>query len=226
MPFREIPGIRAIEEAVGRATEMGRPVVYSPGYADVSGSTAPAGLAGVTLLSHVARLCSRYDTGLKVTVGHANTYALTLETVKDAYLAEGKPETFDPGDIYFTSEQQFAFAAATLGVVQREKPAATFYTGYFAAEAILLAEGAAAVGSITISGTTNYFQIPFFVAACDYTMIGEEFLAASAFITRDPNQVGSIAGQDYVKICAIILVLCGVVLTTANIDWLTTLLSK
>lgn len=224
--FRPIAGLDAVEEAIGRATEMGKPVLYSPGYADVAGTTAPPTIAGLDLLSHVGRLAARYDTKLLVTVGHANTYALALEVMRNAYLAEGKPDAFNPENIFFTSDVQFAFTAATLGVAQREKPAATFYTGYFAAEAIILAEAAAAVNSISIAGTTNYFQIPFFVAACDYTMIGEEFLAAGAFISKDPARIGSIAGQDYVKILAIAVVVIGAVLKTMNNNWMINLLKR
>lgn len=224
--FRPIAGLDAVEEAIGRATEMGKPVLYSPGYADVAGTTAPPTIAGLDLLSHVGRLAARYDTTIVVTVGHANTYALTLEVLRNAYLTEGKPDAYDPESVYFTSDVQFAFTAATLGLVQREKPAATFYTGYFAAEAIILAEAAAAVNSISIAGTTNYFQIPFFVAACDYTMIGEEFLAAGAFISKDPMRIGSIAGQDYVKMLSLMLVLVGIVMRTFKNDWLVTLLKR
>jgi len=224
--FRRIPGLDAIEEAVGRATEMGKPILFTPGYANVSGKTGPASLAGLDLLAHVGRLAARYDTSLTVTVGHPNTYALAFDVLRNAYLAEGKPDAFDPEEIYFTSEIQFAFTAATLGVIQRAKPAAAFLTGYFAAEAIILSEAAASTGSITISGTTNYFQIPFFVAACDYTMIGEEFLAAGAFISGDPRRIGSIAGQDYAKVLAIALVVVGFVLSSMKIDWLTKVLEK
>ena len=226
MQMRPIAGLQAVEEAGGRATEMGKPIFYSPGYADVAGTTAPPMLAGLNLLSHVSRLAARYSTKLVVTVGHANSYALATEIMRNAYLAEGKPDEFDIGNIYFTSEVQFAFTAASLGIMQREKPATAFLTGYFAAEAIVLAEAAAATQSMTISGTTNYFQIPFFMAACDYTMIGEEFLAAGAFISNNADLIGSIAGQDYVKLVAILTLLLGAVLKTMGNDWILNLLKK
>ncbi len=210
--MRPIPGLQAVEEAVGRATEMGKPIFYSPGYADVAGTTAPPTLAGLNLLAHVGRLAARYNTRLVTTVGHANTYALATEILRNAYIVEGKADGFDIGSIYFTSEVQFAYTAASVGLIQREKPATAFLTGYFAAEAIVLAEATAATNSLSISGTTNYFQIPFFMAACDYTMIGEEFLAAGAFISNDPDLMGTIAGQDYVKIVAIVLLLAGAVM--------------
>lgn len=212
--MRPIPGLVAIEEAVGRATEMGKPVFISPGYADVAGTTAPATLAGLDVMGHVGRLAARYNTKIIATVGHANTYALATEVLRNSYLVEGKLEDFDIGSINFTSEVQFAFTAASVGLMQREKPATAFLTGYYAAEAIILAEAASASQSMSISGTTNYFQTPFFMAACDYTMIGEEFLAAGAFISGDEQRVGSIVGQDYIKIAGIIALLLGAVLIT------------
>lgn len=224
--MRPIPGLQAVEEAVGRATEMGKPVFYSPGYADVAGTTAPPTLAGLNLLAHVARLAARYSTRLVVTVGHPNTYALTTEIVRNAFIVEGKPDEYDVGNIYFTSEVQFAYTAASVGLMQREKPATAFLTGYFAAEAIVLAEAAAATQSLTISGTTNYFQIPFFMAACDYTMIGEEFLAAGAFISRDPGLIGSIAAQDFVKIVGITVLLLGALLKSFGSDFILSLLKR
>lgn len=227
-PFhmRAIPGLQAVEEAVGRATEMGKPIFYSPGYADVAGTTAPPTLAGLNLLSHVGRLAARYNTRLVTTVGHANTYALATEILRNAYVVEGKVDSFDIGNVYFTSEVQFAYTAASVGLIQREKPATAFLTGYFAAEAIVLAEATAATNSLSISGTTNYFQIPFFMAACDYTMIGEEFLAAGAFISNDPDLIGSIAGQDYLKIVAIFALLLGAVLKTLGNDTIVNLLKR
>ncbi len=224
--IRPIPGLQAVEEAVGRATEMGQPIFYSPGYADVAGTTAPPTLAGLNLLSHVGRLAARYNTRLVTTVGHANTYALAIEILRNAYVAEGRPDEFDLANVYFTSEVQFAYTAASVGLVQREKPATAFLTGYFAAEAIVIAEATAATNSMSISGTTNYFQIPFFMAACDYTMIGEEFLAAGAFISNEPNLIGSIAGQDYVKILAIAVLLLGAILKTAGSDVVIDLLKR
>ncbi|MBS3984321.1 MAG: hypothetical protein KGZ66_01795, partial [Selenomonadales bacterium] len=39
--LRRIAGLDAMEEAIGRATEMGRPVHFSPGIADITGDTVP-----------------------------------------------------------------------------------------------------------------------------------------------------------------------------------------
>jgi len=49
MFIRRIPGLTAIEEAVGRATEMGRPVFFSPGLDGISITT----LQALAILSYV-----------------------------------------------------------------------------------------------------------------------------------------------------------------------------
>ncbi|MED6307593.1 MAG: DUF6754 domain-containing protein, partial [Planctomycetota bacterium] len=79
---------------------------------------------------------------------------------------------------------------------------------------LILAETGNSVGAIQIAGTANPSQLPFFVAACDYTLIGEEFFAASAYLSGQPDQLGSLKGQDVGKILAGLFILVGVVLAT------------
>ena len=90
-----------------------------------------------------------------------------------------------------------------MGAMVREKPAACFYMGVFYAERLLLlAETGNSVGAIQVAGTAMPAQLPFFVAACDYTLIGEEFFAASAYLSGEPSQLGSLRGQDMSASCS------------------------
>lgn len=57
-------------------------------------------------------------------------------------------------------------------------------------------------------------QLPFFVAACDYTLIGEEFFAASAYLSGEPEQLGSLKGQDVGKVMVAALLIVGVAMAT------------
>ena len=57
-------------------------------------------------------------------------------------------------------------------------------------------------------------QLPFFVAACDYTLIGEELFAASAYLSGEPKQLGSLKGQDVGKIIAMAAILLGMFFAT------------
>jgi hypothetical protein len=96
----------------------------------------------------------------------------------------------------------------------RKRPAACFYMGAFYAESLLLAETGNLIGAIQVAGTAMPSQLPFFVAACDYTLIGEEFFAASAYLSGDPDQLGSLKGQDVGKLIVGGLILVGVAMVS------------
>jgi len=66
-------------------------------------------------------------------------------------------------------------------------------------------------GSIQIAGTDQLIQMSFFIVACDFTLIGEELFAASAYLSKEPEQVGSIKGQDWGKVIFAGLSFLGVV---------------
>jgi hypothetical protein len=120
-------------------------------------------------------------------------------------LRAGRPDLYYDDMVHYISDDQFAYAAGVNGIMIREKPAACFYQGKFYAESLLLAETGNSIGAIQIAGTGSASQIPFFVTACDYTLIGEEFFAASAYLSNKPELIGSIKGQDIVKFMVMIL---------------------
>jgi hypothetical protein len=151
------------------------------------------------VLQHVARLTARYNTELDVPNKDPLTFASARETVKEAYLQEGRPDLYNESIVHYVTYDQFAYTASVSGIMVRERPAANFLIGAFHAESLLLAETGQAAGAIQIAGTAEIAQLPFFVCACDYTLIGEELYAAGAYLSRDPAMLGSIKGQDYTK---------------------------
>ena len=224
--IRKIAGLEAIEEAVGRATEMGRLVHFSPGIAGLSGVTAAQTFAGLETLSMVAKLVARYGAKLLVSIRVAIVLPLAEEIVRQAYMAEGAIEAYDPECVQYLSSQQFAYAAAVMGIIQREKAAASILLGGFWAESLMIAEAGFHAGAIQIAGSANITQVPFFVAACDYVLIGEELYAAGAIASGNPVKLGSIAGQDIAKLYAIILLVIGILGATAGSNFLADLMGK
>lgn len=208
--IRRIPGLDAIDEAVGRATEMGRPMLLQPGLEAIDVVV----LQAIAILAYVARAAARFGNRILVPVASATVTPVAEEAIREAYNAEGRLEDFRPDDIMFLSDRQFAFAAGVAGLIQREKIAASFMFGYYFAESLIMAENANQVGAIQVAGTVQTTQIPFLIAACDYVIIGDEFYAATAFLTREPTLVGSLVGQDYGKIAILSICVLGVVFAT------------
>lgn len=215
--IRRIAGLNAVDEAIGRATELGKKVLYIPGIMSLEENQTIASLA---VLGHVAKLTARNATDLEVPNKDPLTFAATRETVREAYMETGRPDLYTEEMVNYVTYDQFAYTASVSGKMVREKPAANFFIGSFYAESLLLAETGQTTGAIQIAGTAEIAQLPFFVVTCDYTLIGEELYAASAYLSRDPAFLGSIKGQDYTKGLIIMLIVLGSILMGFGISFL------
>ena len=222
--IRRIAGLDALEECVGRATEMGRPVHFIPGIAGLNASTAPQTLAAINILAHVSSLTAKQGADLTVSIRQPMVMPLVVETVRDSYSAEGLLDAFPLDGIQFLGWTQFAFTGAVLGRLRRERPAANLMFGGLYAETLMIAETGAEVGAMQVMGTAAVYQIPFMLAACDYALIADEIYAADAYLSKDPTTLGSLRGVDIGKLLGLIAIIIGSILTTFNIDWLKTIL--
>ena len=212
--IRRIQGLEAVDEAIGRATEMGKPVLYLCGLDTIASLST---LAAINVLGRVARRVADYDSDLVVPCRDPVVLTVAQEVVREGYVDRGRPDAYREDKIFFVTDDQFAYTAATCGIMMREKPAANFFMGGYYAESLLLAETGAASGAIQIAGTDSLPQLPFFITTCDYTLIGEELFAASAYLSREPMLLGSLKGQDVGKALIMLLILVQSLLFVAEI---------
>jgi hypothetical protein len=212
--LRRIPGLDAVDEAIGRATELGKPILYLTGAHDLHD---PSTIAAAVILGKVAKRAALYETELLVPHREPITMAVCQEITKQAYLEAGKPDLFKEDTNFFITADQFSYTAAVDGIMLRKKPAANFFMGAYFAESLLLTETGAGTGAIQIAGTDSDHQLPFFVTTCDYTLIGEELYAASAYLSKEPVQVGTLRGQDIGKAVILGVLAVGIVLATVGV---------
>lgn len=205
--IRRIPGLDAIDEAIGRSTEMGRPVTMITGLTNFGVVAVQA----LTIFKYITQQIARFATPMRLLTGDPTVYAIAQETTMEAYNETGRPDLYDSDSVRFLSDRQFAFASGVAGLIQRERVAASFMFGEFYAESLIFAETGNIVGAIQVAGTVSITQVPFFVAACDYTIIGDEFYATSAYLSREPVLLGSLVGQDFAKLLFILLILGGAI---------------
>ncbi|NIP42620.1 MAG: fibronectin type III domain-containing protein [candidate division Zixibacteria bacterium] len=209
--LRRIGGLQAIENAIGRATEMGKSILFIPGIQDMDDVQT---VAGITILGRVAKTIAEYDTKINMPVSRSIVMTTARETIKEAYLSAGRPDAYSDDMVHYITDEQFGYVAAVDGIMVREKPATCFYLGAFFAESLIMAETGNSIGAIQIAGTAMPAQLPFFVAACDYTLIGEELFAASAYLSGEPKQLGSLKGQDVGKFIAMVFIILGTAFAT------------
>jgi hypothetical protein len=212
--LRRVPAIEAIDEVIKRSVEIGRPVIASPGIADLGGVDYWT-VAGLSILSYVAHLCARYDIKLVVPLGGSNTSYSTMEIARDlvqtAYIEEGNPERYNIDNLPFLSGRQFAWASAYVGLLIRDKPGTNIMMGHQAASAMYISEVANSIGAMQVGGTSYLSNVACLAASLDYLVIGEEMIAAGAYLSGDPAQIASVKTQDVMKALMVILIVLGVI---------------
>jgi len=221
MYTRPIAGLKAVDEAIGRATEMGKPILYSAGRGKME---RPATIASMNILGSVIEKVAEYNTPLIFPNNDPVVMAVAQEVAYEGYVRAGHPDNYNPDNIFFVTDSQFGYAAAVDGIMLREKPATNLFFGTFEAESLILAETGNSIGAIQIAGTDSSIQMSFFVVACDYVLIGEELFAASGYLSQDLQVLGSLKGSDYSKLIIIAVMLIGIFLIITGhadiINWL------
>lgn len=207
--IRPIDALDEMDDAVGRAAEMGRPVFYAPGLHSV---TQPATVASISLLSRVAERSARLHTPVKVPNYDPLTWPVAQEVVRQAFIKAGRPEEYQPQDVSYLTSRSFTYAAAVAGIMVRERTASNFLIGHFYSEYLILAETGVSTGALQIGGTDSVAQLPFFITTCDRTMIGEELFAAAAIAGDDPVSRSTIKAHDWFKALLMVAILAGAII--------------
>lgn len=213
---RTLPALDFIPEAVGRAVEMDRPVHYTPGGTGLTGSRGTHAQMGFIIMGHVARVCARLGGRIICSIWQAAQLPLAVEIIRGAYEAEGVQ--LDEPDVRFYAEDDAPFAAGVIGTFLEEECAVNMIIGGAGSDFIVIAESANQLGLQQIGGSANSWLLPYVVASCDYTLIGEELFAAGAILAEDHYQLGGIYAIDVNKMVMIGLLVLGTILSIANIS--------
>ncbi|MBD3297194.1 MAG: hypothetical protein GF341_00930 [candidate division Zixibacteria bacterium] len=221
--LRSLPPLNAVDDAVGRATEQGTPVVYITGW---GGDMArPTTMASMVVLGQVAQRTAEYNCRLMLPSHDPLVVSVAQETVSQAARAVGHPDWYRSDDIAFVSQSQLGYSAAVDGIMARERPGAVFLLGTFEGEALILAETANRTGAVTIAGTDSTIQLSFLLVACDFTLIGEELFAASGIVSGDRRILSAIMGQDWLRYLIITLIIVGAALVAFDMTDIGTAIS-
>ena len=154
----------------------------------------PSTIAAAVILGRVAKKAASYETELLVPHREPITMAVCQEITKQAYMEAGKPDLFKDDANFSSPATSSATPQPSTALCSGGNRRRTFH-------GVVLCRIAPADGNrrkhgaIQIAGTDSDHQLPFFVTTCDYTLIGEELYAASAYLSKEPIQIGTLRGR-------------------------------
>lgn len=224
--IRKIAALDAIEEGVGRAAEMGRPVHVSPGTPGATESIEANTVAGLAITSYVSRLCARNGVPCIATTSRPELLPVLQDIVKESYKAEGVEQAYLDENVRFLSDNSNAYATGVQGIIEREECAANIIVGKLYGTAFMLfGRATMARKTMQIGGTAFYLVVPHLVVTCDYVIMGEEVFVAEAYLNQDPKQLIGVFGQDIFKIISLSLLILGLIASIAGSTALINLLN-
>jgi hypothetical protein len=222
---RRVPALDAIDEGIGRAMEMGKPVIHSIG--NCANGLDYWTVSAISILDYVAGKCAELGIDLYVPLGgHDNAYTpmeVARDVVKTRYDLAGKPEEFKIENMPFLSGRQFSWASGYVGMLMRLKPGVNILLGAVQASAMYISEVGHEVGALQISGADYAGNVAVLACSTDYLAIGTDIIAAGAYLSKDKVQLSSIRTEDLIKILAIIMLVAGCILISLKNDFLVTL---
>jgi hypothetical protein len=221
---RYIPAFDALDEAIGRATEMGRPVHWTTGHGGAGLYSDKAGdhMSGLSLLSYIAGKCAERGTKLIATCGFSEMIPIAEDVIYQAALAAGKPEYYQRDMVRFNTDNWHTYALYTMTTVIEENVASNIMVGNLSStEGMIIGTGAVMIGSMNITGSRSPGRMAQIINISDYFLIGEEMPAAGAIISGDKDSLASVISSDYSKVLYFIVIILGIVMASLGlaVDW-------
>lgn len=219
--IRPLEGLEAVREGIGRAAEMGRPILLLPGIGGLTTTTSAQTVAGLTMFGEVTQRGAEIGVPTQAIMTSTQAVAVAEAIAQQAYRSVGKSELYEPGKfVKWYGSGQFVYAVGAAGHILLEKPALIIYMGYFLADVIVSGETGSRVNAIQIGSTTDQSATPLMGMVCDNLLFGEEMYAASASITEDKLAIATLAGEDWVKLILLGLMSIGVLATLMGSNYL------
>ena len=176
-------------------------------------------MAGVSILSYVARLTADLGAKLISITPYAEMVPIQEDTIKESYLMENHPEDYQSDSVRYLSGYSHSFKMAYVGQISREKPGVAILAGpIWASDALQMTEPGAQLGIMQIGGADNMSSLAMLALTCDHLLIGEELYSAAAFSSKDPFQQNVIFALDLIKLGLIAVTILGFLLTAVGVD--------
>ena len=220
---QRIPAIEAIDEAVERCVERGRPLMYDSGGA-ISGRAAPTQFATLDVLGRLTDRMASLGTPMLVAVYYAESISVTQDVVRMGYTSGGHPEAFNIENIKWWGDEWTSYYSGVLTWLYDKKPAAYIMLTGLNWGGAMLAHDCHKIDCILLGADTSATGLSLSYLGPDVLIMMEELYATAAYLTKDPLETSALFAGDYLKILWVGLIVIGVIAAVAGFPLLDELL--
>lgn len=207
--LRSIKAYRALLAQSDKAVETGRGIHISLGRADLGGQGNPASIAALEALDVMARAGARSDSAPLTTVGDGALLLAAQDSLRAAHRGVGRGRAYRSDMAHFIAGRDFAmsYAAGVSDSLSRGDFGSSVLLGRFGTEIAIMAEAGQRLGLEQVIGSDDPQAMAISLAATDKALIGEELLAAGAYLQSKPALLASLQLQDVLRVATIVIIL-------------------
>lgn len=199
--LRPLPVLDGIKGQLGRSIESGNPLHITLGQAGLVNQAAPTTIAALHVLDHLALDGCANSTPPLVTVGEGTLLPMAQGSLRHAYQETGRSGEFSPDQVRFIAPETtpFIYAGGAANLLQQDRVTGNIAVGRFGPELALIAEAANSRRLDQLLGTDDPSALAVATAFSQNVLVGEELLAAGAYLRDDPSRLATLQLQDIIR---------------------------
>lgn len=215
--LRKIPPISRLRRAIGLSVEDGSRVHVTLGSADLTETTNPSALIGLSSLHRIGQMSSTSDLPPVCTSGDGGLALLSKDVLRGVSVETNTRETYDPDQGQMTGVTPFSYALGAAQVIGDPGVKTNVLVGNFGPEAGFLSTAAERNATFTLSASDSIVAQSIFMTTSRDVLLGEELFAVPAYLNYRPAHIASLRVQDLLRFAFGLVLVIGAVLMSLGV---------
>lgn len=213
IPLRPLASYTLVKGQIGRAIESGSTLHVTLGQASIASAHSPATLAGLVILDNVVQESCANGVPPLVTVGEASLLLVAQDSFRHAFEKAERSSDFKTGLAQFVAHENdtLAYGSGVGYIVGNNKLVSNIMVGHFGSEVAFMGIAGERQELDQVIGTDDPTGLAVGYTLTNQVLVGEEFLAAPAYLEGQPSQVASLLVQDIARWVIFVALLAGAI---------------
>lgn len=207
--LRPLPGYDALKGQMGQAIESGSRLHVSLGQGGLHTIASASSVAGLAVLDNLAQESTISGAAPLVTVGEGTLLPASQDSLERGLKRINPYLPLDANLVQFVAHESdnFAYAVGVASIMKQNRILGNVLAGRFGAELAIIGEAGQRQEIEQVIGTDDPVGLAVATAVSPHVLIGEEHLAAPAYVKGGDSRLASLQTQDILRIVAAVLVL-------------------
>jgi hypothetical protein len=204
--LRSHEGYRALRDQIVGIVEGGQKIHYTLGRGSLAAATNPTSIAALNALDFLESQVVDAEGPPLVTVGDGTLLVSAQDTKRALVTQEVDPDEFFQDNIRFIAadSQPMAFAGGVSDIVNQADIGSNLMLGRLGTEVAIIGEAAIRQDLEQVVGSDDLVALGLAAPLTNNLLIGEELLAAGAYLQGKPAQIASLQVQDMLRVLAVV----------------------